>query len=169
MNSTRLAIASALAAALVLPAATSQAQGNMEKCYGIAKAGKNDCQTATSSCAGTSKKDAEASAWLSVPKGTCEKIVGGKLKSFDAKAVMGLPGVKQVVPVGDTAVAVVAAPCRKRRRCRSFVFTLGAHHGVSLLKAFMVTPVRVMSSGHEGKDMPFRLARGASPEDLMHR
>ena len=35
-------------------------------------------------------------------------IVGGKLKSFDAKAVMGLPGVKQVVPVGDTAVAVVA-------------------------------------------------------------
>ncbi|MDO8974557.1 DUF2282 domain-containing protein [Reyranella sp.] len=79
MNSTRLAIASALAAALVLPAATSQAQGNMEKCYGIAKAGKNDCQTAKSSCAGTSKKDSQADAWVSVPKGACEKIVGGKL------------------------------------------------------------------------------------------
>ncbi len=79
MNSARLAIASALAAALVLPAATSQAQGNMEKCYGIAKAGKNDCQTAKSSCAGTSKKDAQADAWVSVPKGACEKIVGGKL------------------------------------------------------------------------------------------
>lgn len=79
MNSTRIAIASALAAALVLPAATSQAQGNMEKCYGIAKAGKNDCQTAKSSCAGTSKKDAQADAWVSVPKGACEKIVGGKL------------------------------------------------------------------------------------------
>ena len=79
MNSTRLAIASALAAALVLPAATSQAQGNMEKCYGIAKAGKNDCQTAKSSCAGTSKKDAQADAWVSVPMGACEKIVGGKL------------------------------------------------------------------------------------------
>ena len=78
MNSTRIAIASALAAALVLPAATSQAQGNMEKCYGIAKAGKNDCQTAKSSCAGTSKKDAQADAWVSVPKGACEKIVGGK-------------------------------------------------------------------------------------------
>jgi uncharacterized membrane protein len=78
MTTTRIAIASALAAALVLPAAT-QAQGNMEKCYGVAKAGKNDCQTATSSCAGTSKKDHEASAWLSVPKGTCEKIVGGSL------------------------------------------------------------------------------------------
>ena len=79
MNSTRVAIASALAAALVLPAATSQAQGNMEKCYGIAKAGKNDCQTAKSSCAGTSKADHQSDAWISVPKGTCDKIVGGKL------------------------------------------------------------------------------------------
>ncbi len=79
MNKTRVAIASALAAALVLPAATSQAQGNMEKCYGIAKAGKNDCQTAKSSCAGTSKTDAQPDAWISVPKGACEKIIGGKL------------------------------------------------------------------------------------------
>jgi len=80
VNTTRIAIASALAAALVLPA-TVQAQGNVEKCYGVAKAGKNDCQTATSSCAGTSKKDAQADAWISVPKGTCDKIVGGKLKA----------------------------------------------------------------------------------------
>ena len=78
MTKTRIAIASALAAALVLPVA-AQAQGNTEKCYGISKAGKNDCQTATSSCAGTSKKDAQGDAWLSVPKGACEKIVGGKL------------------------------------------------------------------------------------------
>ena len=78
MTKTRLAIASALAAALILPVA-AQAQGNTEKCYGISKAGKNDCQTATSSCAGTSKKDAQGDAWLSVPKGACEKIVGGKL------------------------------------------------------------------------------------------
>jgi uncharacterized membrane protein len=77
MNTTRIAIASALAAALVLPAA-AQAQGNMEKCYGVSKAGKNDCQTAASSCAGTSKKDAQADAWISVPKGVCEKLVGGK-------------------------------------------------------------------------------------------
>ena len=51
----------------------------MEKCYGISKAGKNDCQTAKSSCAGTSKTDAQPDAWISVPKGACEKIVGGKL------------------------------------------------------------------------------------------
>jgi uncharacterized membrane protein len=76
---TTLTIAAALSTALLLGAAAAQAQGNVEKCYGVAKAGKNDCQTATSSCAGTSKKDAQADAWLSVPKGTCEKIVGGKL------------------------------------------------------------------------------------------
>jgi len=78
MIKTRIAIASALAAALLAPVA-AQAQGSMEKCYGVVKAGKNDCQTATSSCAGTSKKDAQADAWISVPKGACEKIVGGKL------------------------------------------------------------------------------------------
>jgi uncharacterized membrane protein len=80
MTNTRFAIATALAAALVLPA-VAEAQGNAEKCYGVVKAGKNDCQTNTSSCAGTSKKDGQADAWISVPKGTCEKLVGGKLKA----------------------------------------------------------------------------------------
>ena len=78
MVPTRTAIASALAAALALPA-VSHAQSKVEKCYGISKAGKNDCQTTSSSCAGTSKKDAQADAWIAVPQGTCEKIVGGKL------------------------------------------------------------------------------------------
>lgn len=77
MNPNRIAVATALAAALALPAA-AQAQGNMEKCYGVAKAGKNDCQTANSSCAGTSKKDNQPDAWIAVPRGTCDKIVGGK-------------------------------------------------------------------------------------------
>jgi len=73
-----LTIAAALSTALLLGTAAN-AQGNIEKCYGVAKAGKNDCQTASSSCAGTSKKDAQTDAWLSVPKGTCEKIAGGRL------------------------------------------------------------------------------------------
>ncbi|UYN94816.1 MAG: DUF2282 domain-containing protein [Enhydrobacter sp.] len=77
MKST-LTIAAALSAALLL-AHQVQAQGNAEKCYGVAKAGKNDCQTATSSCAGTSKRDRQGDAWLTVPKGTCEKLVGGSL------------------------------------------------------------------------------------------
>ena len=78
MTTARIAVAAALAAALALPVA-AQAQGNMEKCFGVSKAGRNDCQTSNSSCAGTSKKDAQADAWISVPKGACEKIVGGKL------------------------------------------------------------------------------------------
>ncbi len=35
-------------------------------------------------------------------------VFGGKVKSFDAAAIAGRPGVKKVVKVGDTAVAVVA-------------------------------------------------------------
>ena len=54
-------------------------QAKPEKCYGIVKAGKNDCQTASGSCAGTAKQDAQKDAWVYLPKGTCEKIVGASL------------------------------------------------------------------------------------------
>lgn len=56
-------------------------QDNMEKCYGIVKAGLNDCATKTQSCAGSAVKDKQADAFLFVPKGLCDKIVGGSLKS----------------------------------------------------------------------------------------
>ena len=78
---TTMTIAAALGSALLLAAQVQAQAPTTEKCFGIAKAGKNDCQTASSSCAGTSKKDHEASAWLAVPKGTCEKIVGGSLSA----------------------------------------------------------------------------------------
>lgn len=55
------------------------AKGENEKCAGIAKAGKNDCATAKHSCMGKAAKDGEADEWVYVPKGACEKIVGGKL------------------------------------------------------------------------------------------
>lgn len=51
--------------------------GDNEKCSGIVKAGKNDCATATNSCAGSATKDGQKDAWVYLPKGTCEKIVGG--------------------------------------------------------------------------------------------
>lgn len=70
-------LAAALAVALAMSPAPAQAADSMEKCYGIAKAGKNDCQTATTSCAGTSKTDGQDDAFIAVPKGTCDKIVGG--------------------------------------------------------------------------------------------
>lgn len=52
-----------------------------EKCYGIVKAGLNDCATATASCAGSSTKDRQNDAFVFVPKGLCQKIVGGNLTS----------------------------------------------------------------------------------------
>jgi len=51
-----------------------------EKCLGVAAAGKNDCETATNSCAGTSSLDHQADAWIYVPSGTCAKIAGGTVQ-----------------------------------------------------------------------------------------
>jgi uncharacterized membrane protein len=58
----------------------SKMMGNiegMEKCYGVAKANRNDCGTTSHSCAGESKIEREKSAWILVPNGTCDKIAGG--------------------------------------------------------------------------------------------
>lgn len=79
MKTTALMIATALASALALSTVASAEEAKTEKCYGIAKAGKNDCQTATSSCAGTAKKDMQKDAFLAVPAGTCAKIAGASL------------------------------------------------------------------------------------------
>ena len=75
---------SALIAAIALPM-MAQAEGaapvptgyQPEKCFGIAKAGLNDCATASHSCAGTTTKDMDKASWIDVPAGTCMKIVGG--------------------------------------------------------------------------------------------
>jgi len=50
-----------------------------EKCYGVAKAAKNDCAAPSHSCQGQAKKDGDAKEWITVPKGTCEKLVNGSL------------------------------------------------------------------------------------------
>lgn len=68
-------------AAIAAPA--DPKNSNSEKCYGVVKAGLNDCATATASCAGSSKKDRQADAFVLVPAGLCEKLVGGKLKAAD--------------------------------------------------------------------------------------
>lgn len=81
MKNSHALITTAIGGLLALaasPAVLAQAE-KMEKCYGVVKAGKNDCQTAASACAGTSKKDNQKDAWIYLPKGSCEKIVGGSL------------------------------------------------------------------------------------------
>jgi uncharacterized membrane protein len=81
MMKTTALVASALAAAIATAAIVGPAQAaENEKCYGVVKAGKNDCQTASASCAGTATADAKPDAWLYVPVRTCEKIVGASLR-----------------------------------------------------------------------------------------
>ena len=68
--------------AIGLSAAAGQAlaaKGDTEKCAGIVKAGKNDCGTSKSACAGTIKSDNDAEGWIAVPTGTCERITGSHL------------------------------------------------------------------------------------------
>ena len=81
------ALASLIAVGLAAASgAAFAAKGDTEKCAGIVKAGKNDCGTSKNACAGQVKADQDAEAWISVPKGLCEKIVGGRLQtSADAK------------------------------------------------------------------------------------
>ncbi|MFO2463905.1 DUF2282 domain-containing protein [Pseudomonas sp. 15FMM2] len=55
--------------------ATAHAADDMQKCFGVAEAGKNDCAAgAGTSCAGSSKTKDQANAWKLVPAGTCLKI-----------------------------------------------------------------------------------------------
>lgn len=74
----QVAIASffALTTAMLSTNADAATAPKMEKCYGIVKAGMNDCQTATASCAGSATKDSQKDAFIFLPEGTCQKIVG---------------------------------------------------------------------------------------------
>ena len=86
MESKKKLIQSAIAGLIALGIAPGMAAEDTksnppkDKCYGIAKAGQNDCGTARHTCAGKSKKDNAPDEWKYVPKGTCENL-GGKTES----------------------------------------------------------------------------------------
>jgi uncharacterized membrane protein len=85
----RLIVSSALASVLamgLIGQASAQDKGK-EKCYGIAKAGQNDCANAsgTHSCAGQSKNDMGADEWKYVAKGTCKDMKGMTADEVKAK------------------------------------------------------------------------------------
>jgi uncharacterized membrane protein len=84
------ALASVFALGLVGQAGaqdTSKDKGNKEKCYGVAKAGANDCAnlSGTHSCAGQSKADMGADEWKYVAKGTCKDMKGMTAEEVKAK------------------------------------------------------------------------------------
>ena len=81
----RLIVSSAFASALALGLIGSvaaqgmgAAQDGKEKCYGVAKAGQNDCSNLAGShtCAGQAKVDANPGEWRYVAKGTCKAMKG---------------------------------------------------------------------------------------------
>ena len=79
-NKAFAAIASLMALnAFAAHAYAADKAADMEKCYGVVKAGKNDCAGTAHACAGQGKADASSKEYLTVPKGTCERLVGGSL------------------------------------------------------------------------------------------
>jgi uncharacterized membrane protein len=80
MNAKRKLITSAIASLVALglgqQAAAQDKGGAKEKCYGIAKAGQNDCGTAAHTCAGKATRDNAPDEWKYVPQGTCGKLGG---------------------------------------------------------------------------------------------
>ena len=81
MSTRKALLQSALAGVLALgvaPGVGAQSQGKAEKekCYGIAKAGQNDCGTAKHTCAGKATKSNAPDEWKYVAKGTCAKLGG---------------------------------------------------------------------------------------------
>ena len=77
--SQRITIAAAAVSlmSLVLTGVPASAQ-EKEKCFGIAKAGQNDCASISGvhTCAGQAKVDMDQGEWKYVPKGTCKKLKG---------------------------------------------------------------------------------------------
>ena len=86
MNKTQSILSVAIGSLLVMgltsgTASAADKKMEMEKCFGIAKAGMNDCSSnkAAHSCAGQATKNNDAMDFVAVPKGTCAKIAGGTM------------------------------------------------------------------------------------------
>jgi uncharacterized membrane protein len=83
MNMKNLTIAAAVGSLLAVGAAQAMdhgTKGDKVKCYGVAKAGKNDCASASHGCAGAAKSDNDPAEWVFMPQAECEKA-GGKLEA----------------------------------------------------------------------------------------
>jgi uncharacterized membrane protein len=106
MKDNQLVIRSAIAGILALGGVAAVGQGvaaemgkgpqmmpkGWEACGGVAKAGLNDCGVKTSahSCAGLAKADSEPDSYVYLPKGLCERIVGGHVLAVSNKDVESL-------------------------------------------------------------------------------
>lgn len=79
MDLKKIAIAAAVGSLLTMGVTGVASAGDMaagDKCYGVAKAGKNDCAGNSHSCAGQAKTDNDPNEWKHMPKDECEKMGG---------------------------------------------------------------------------------------------
>lgn len=77
---TKILLAATLLGTLAIAAQANAAETTaMEKCYGVAAAGKNDCAAGAHSCAGQATKNFDKASFVELPKGACGKLAGGSL------------------------------------------------------------------------------------------
>lgn len=95
-------LAGAVALAVAGTAGAANAQAEKEKCYGVVKAGKNDCAAAggAHSCGGQAAANGLGDEWVAVPKGLCDKLVNGSLTPVSTGAA---------APAADSSAAPAAA------------------------------------------------------------
>jgi uncharacterized membrane protein len=77
-----IAATSVLLGALALAASASAQTKDpdltgKEKCYGVARAGKNDCAGGAHSCAGQSTMNGDKASFIAIPAGLCSRLTGG--------------------------------------------------------------------------------------------
>lgn len=87
VKTTSALIASSLLGALAVAATAAHAgpvmqPADSEKCYGVAKAGHNDCAAGAHSCAGQSTKSMDKTSFVYLPTGACGKLAGGSTKGM---------------------------------------------------------------------------------------
>ncbi len=82
MTSRRVLISTAVGSLLAAGALGVSAQDapEMEKCYGIVKAGANDCAGPGHTCQGQAATDADPNEYILLPAGTCDRIAGGEVR-----------------------------------------------------------------------------------------
>lgn len=107
-------IMAVIAVCLITVATNARADNpqNLEKCFGVVKAGQNDCETNTGSCA-PSVIDASPTEWIYLPVGVCNKLVGGSTTPGNPSTPTGNSPNPYMTQSGDNGAGMTSAPIMK--------------------------------------------------------
>ncbi len=82
LGAAALAVAASSTFAADMPSGAAAKPAGSEKCFGIAKAAKNDCAAGAHSCAGQATKDFDKASFVYLPAGVCAKLAGGSMTAM---------------------------------------------------------------------------------------